>query len=178
MLSWQSGNDFVKRDPSGAQTSRETIPITAWHSGESPVSTSYRKISGNWYKFKERFQNPNSEPPEGWTRRGTPPGNTRWVYPDHPPPEGYGSYYFTYRSWSQLQLWYPIPVHEEETIPTLQQPAQSLFASVEIATFYTRAIRVGFHTPSVNIENHTGEWAGVVRPHRSSEISENVGPKM
>jgi hypothetical protein len=71
-----------------------------------------------------------------------------------------------------------MPLHEEETIPTLQQPAQFLFASVEIATFYTRAIRVGFHTPSVNIENHTGVWAGVVRPHRSSEISENVGPKM
>jgi hypothetical protein len=65
VLSWQSGNDFVKRGPSGAQTSRETIPITTWHSEESPVSTSHRKISGNWYKFKERFQNPNSEPPEG-----------------------------------------------------------------------------------------------------------------
>src|SRR2546421_12230120 len=59
-----------------------------------------------------------------------------------------------------------------------QQPACFLFASVEVATFYTRGIRLKFHTPSVTIENHAGEWAGILRPHRSSDISENVRPKM
>lgn len=179
--SWQSGNDFVKRGSTGSETSRETLPITSWYSGEFPLPTDCREISGQWYTFKQHFQNLNSKPPKGWTRHespGTPSGNTSWVYPDCPPPEGYGSYYFTHRSYPQLQFWYPIPLHEEGAGLTVRQPARYLFASVDIATFYTRGIRLKFHTPSVTIENETGGWAGILRPHRSGDISEDVRPKL
>ena len=179
--SWQSGNDFIKRGSTSSKGSRETLPITAWHSGKFPLSANSREISGQWYTFKECFQSLNSEPPECWTRHespGTPPGNTSWVYPDCHPPEGFGSYYFTHRTYSQHQFWYPIPFHGEETGPTVRQPARYLFATVETATFYTRGIRLKFHTPSVTIEDQTGEWAGILRPHQSSDISEDVRPKM
>jgi hypothetical protein len=173
--SWQSGNDFVKNGSIGAMTSRETIPIAIWYSGDSIMPTIRRKISAQWYTFKQRFRSLNSEPPEAWTKH-TVPEDTSWKYPDNPPPEGFGSYYFTHGTHFRNHFWYPIPLCEGGTTLMLSTPL--LFASVETATFYTRGVRLAFHIPSVTIENHAGEWAGILRPHCRSDISENIRPQM
>jgi len=134
-----------------------------------------------WYDFKEWYRNLNNPLPAGWTRHtspGTPPGHISWTYPDCPPPEGFGSHFYTHISCPSQQFWYPIPLRQPGARPTIRNPAVLLRSTVETAIFYSRGIYLHFHTPSVSIEDSYGRWAGILRPHRRSDLSEDVRPKM
>jgi hypothetical protein len=131
--SWQSGSNFVKQGDLGAQASRETIPTTRWYASISPSSRDRREIGRKWYTYKDRHRDLNLPPPEGWTRHLCPVlayGHTTWNYPDCPPPEGFGSCFYTHVSSPSHQFWYPIPIHKPGTTPTIRNPAAFLFSTV------------------------------------------------
>jgi hypothetical protein len=67
---------------------------------------------------------------------------------------------------------------ESGTAPISPLSTYFLFASVETAIYNSRGIRLAYHIPSVTIENQAGEWAGILRPHRRNDISQNVRPNM
>ena len=172
--SWLSGRDFIKQGWMGARGSYATIPITTWYSGDFMTRRDCREIPSQWHIFREDSRNPNCNTPPSWTKHMIP--NPSWDHQNKPPPEGLGSQYFTHAAYPRHDFWYPIPLFEGEITPMSSSPF--LHASVETVTFYTRGIYLGSPTSSVCIENASGEWAGVLRPHRRCDISENTRPKM
>jgi hypothetical protein len=131
--SWQSGSNFVKQGDLGAQASRETITTTRWYASISPSSRDRREIGRKWYNYKGRHRDLNLPPPERWTRHLCPVlayGHTTWTYPDFPPPEGFGSCFYTHISSPTYQFWYPIPIHKPGTTTTVRNPAAFLFSTV------------------------------------------------
>ncbi|KAK5701321.1 hypothetical protein LTR17_022693 [Elasticomyces elasticus] len=182
--SWQWGSP-VKRTTMAALTTREILPITTWRVVEVDSSTersvTQREIGGALYDSRERYRDPDCSLEEGWTRHtspGIPPGNTSWNYPDHSPPEGFGSHFYTHVSHPVQQFWYPVPLPASGARPTTRSPATLLCTTAETAVFYTRGMFLHAHVQSVSIEDKYGYWAGVLRPHYRGDISEDVRPRM
>ena len=170
--SWQSGCDFIK-EGTGASTSRGTIPVTTWYSGASATSRNRREIDSKWYKLKTRYKDLASPLPKEWTRHvypGLPTDRTRLVYP---PPEGFGSHYYTHSLSTSEEFWYPIPIPNPRQVPTAQKPTRFLFSSIQRAWLWTDGRQLDSHIPSVSLWDKSGQWAGLLRLHQHDDFSRN-----
>jgi hypothetical protein len=172
--SWQSGYDYAKRGDVGAGTSCETIPTTKWYAGALPSCGQRREVNRVGRTQKYLYQDPTQTLTGGWIRHaspGVPSGNTTWTYPDCPPPEGFGSCFYTHDTCPSWHFWYPVQLGVPDANLTIREPESFLFGAVEVAYFYTDGTPLHFYTPSVSLVDDSGQWAGVLRPHNIDNIS-------
>ena len=51
----------------------ETIPITTWHTSDAPSGSPVRRIRSTWFENRDRFKDPSTLLPVGWSREKLPP---------------------------------------------------------------------------------------------------------
>lgn len=173
--SWQSGYDFVKRGDVGAQTSRETIPITTWYFDISRPRTQRENVKREFDDHKNKYQDPTQPLAQGWTRHASPRvynGNANWISPDSPPPEGFGSCFYTHSACPRWQFWYPIPLGVARENLTIRGTVNFLFSTVQSVNLYTDGALLRFHTASVSLRDDSGQWAGILRPQCGDSFSQ------
>lgn len=174
LWSWQSGCDFLKERALGLGTTRETFPVTKWQVIEGHASATSlkhrREMSQTRHKFKERYrrvEHPLPDLEEGWTRHGIP----KETWDGDPPPEGFGVFFYNHISCPDKQFWYPVPLRQRGANLIVRQPAYYLCGFLETAVLYKgEPMKLDRF---VNIEDKSGQWAGVLHAHRHCDLLEN-----
>jgi hypothetical protein len=154
------------------------MPNITWYTGVSATSRKRREIESKWSKFKPRYKDSASPLPRGWTRHICPglPDDCRERL--HPPPQGFGSHYYTHVSWTSVEFWYHIPLPNPRQVPTIRESTRFLFGKVEKAWLRTDGVKIVSSTQCVSLTDNSGQWVGVLRLHEHTDISPNEMSKM
>ena len=160
---WESGCDYIKgREPGDdCQTSWRTIPIIQWYSIDR-TCWELRPISSNWLTFKTYPRAADELLRDGWSRHGHQLHNYEDFGNGLAPHQGIHCYY-THKSLSSLQFWYPIPFRDQKAEPVVRHPEPLLFTRTCRAWFRIGGRVLGVWSVCVPIRDTTGAWVGILR---------------
>lgn len=177
---WHAGNDFVAICSGRLGFSQQRIsPVTVWYtSSDASGSSEKRRIEVAWSTWRDRHRDPASELPPGWKRRRRL-ASERFTRTKHA--DGYGEYVYSHDSCERAVFWYPLPLSDPDPRPHPTPQTAFIFASVQMARLSATGVpylqghrSLLDHTAQsflVTLVNSRGEWAGVLRLHRSDRFS-------
>ncbi|KAK1961804.1 heterokaryon incompatibility protein [Colletotrichum sublineola] len=186
---WATGNDFVA-SCSGwiASTRQQTFPITKWYtSAGGSRHIDKRHIEVEWAAWRERYRDPGTQLPPGWTRRKRQKDERLTI---DTPPDGFGDYLYHHKSCG-ARFWYPVPLSDPTYSYQQDSSAVSekvyLFGSVEMAHLSVRGavwmyspenlLARSVQVPHVSLYTSHSEWAGVLRLHSHDYLeTRNLDP--
>lgn len=118
---------------------QETFPITEWYTADTPNATvsERRLIRSTWFTNRERYKDPNTPLPPGWTRHEESTKREK-VFLSL---EGYRGPIFKHEAMPEAEWCYPFPAPDisESTPPAM--PEQTAYLFCETRRAYLRAWR-------------------------------------
>lgn len=172
---WNSNEDYLKK---GRHTNpMYTVPITEWYTSDDPLEGSKRGISSKFLRERDLYKDHLNRPlPRGWTRHAhdpeASPKKKELVSKDgkayaYPSPEGCGTCFYTHDSAPGIEFWYPIPILDRDTEPSIPPQTQYLFCDTHRAYLQARSNEPDSkpYDWHVWLRDANGTWAGALLLH-------------
>jgi hypothetical protein len=132
---WYTANDFVASCSGWIASARcQIVSTTTWYACTTHHGTDRRKINCLWTEWRERYKDPDTELPEGWTKRLKKEGES---FTCENPPDGYGKYVYQFEGSENPTFWYPLPLGNATEVLETDRNAAYLCSEVQTAFAYT-----------------------------------------
>jgi len=178
---WYTANDFVA-GCSGwmARTRCQITSTTTWYACTTPDENDRRKIDCLWMEWRQRYMDPGTKLPNGWTKRLVK--EEEWSGYRYPP-EPFGKYEYQFKGSENPTFWYPMPLDDPTGVPRRDANAAYLRGNVQTAYAYTLGVVSTAKNRShmseaeyayISLSNAGGKWIGMLRIH-SADYFEKKG---